>query len=181
MRVRVPALAFVLGLAAEIVVFVLVAQWIGFGLALLAVIATSVLGGVLGKREGTRAWRRFRAVTEAGERPGPHLTRSLVGLLAAVLLFIPGFITDVIGLALLLPPVRTLAAAGVTNVATRRLGSGTVGTFLGPRRVRVRAGRPTRDPTIRVTVPDTGRPGTAGGPAAGGYGEAIEGEIIDPR
>jgi len=176
MRVRVPALAFVLGLAAEIVVFVLVANWIGFGWALLAVIATSVLGGVLGKREGTRAWRRFRAVTEAGERPGPHLTRSLVGLLAAVLLFIPGFITDAIGLALLLPPARALAAAGVTNVATRRLGSGTVGTFLGPRRVRVRTGRPTRADDVRVTIPDTGGPAPAGG-----HGDAIEGEIIDPR
>lgn len=181
MRVRVPALAFVLGLVAEIVVFVLVAHWIGFGLALLAVIATSLLGGLLAKHEGTRAWRRFRAVTEAGERPGPQLTRSLVGLLAAVLLFIPGFITDVIGLALLLPPVRALAAVGVTNVATRRLGSATVGSFLGPRRVRVRAGRPTRTPTtstatVRVTVPDSGGPAPAGA-----YGEAIEGEIIDPR
>src|SRR5262245_30695960 len=147
MRVRIPALAFVLALAAEIVVFVLVAHWIGFGLALLAVVATSILGGVLAKREGARAWRRFRAVTEAGEKPGPHLTRSLVGLLAALLLFVPGFVTDLIGLALLLPPVRALAAAGVTNVATRRLGSGTVGTFLGPRRVRVRTGRSTRTST----------------------------------
>jgi|SRR5215467_10375519 len=159
-RVRTVPLITLVTVVAEVTVFVLVGKAIGYGWAFLALVALSVLGMVLVRREGMRTWRRFRAVTDAGERPGPHLTRALAGLLGAALVMVPGFVTAVIGLALFIPPVRTLAGRGLSRVAERQLSSGMAGQVFGPRRVRVRTGPPTTDPQ-------------PGGP--------IEGEIIDPR
>jgi UPF0716 protein FxsA len=160
MRSRSSGILVALGLAAiaEIVLFVVVGRFIGFGLTILALVITSILGALLLRHEGVRAWVRFREVQAAGDKPGPHLSRAVVGLLAAVLLIVPGFLTDLVALALLIPPVRTLAAGGVAGIASRRLSSAVVGDLFGPRRVRVRAGRPHAD----VTDP-------------------LEGEIVDPR
>src|SRR5438874_9582765 len=97
----------------EIVAFVLVANWIGIGWTILLVLATSLLGGWLLRREGLRAWRAFREVAESGRPPGAEVSRGLLGLGGAMLLAVPGFITDLVGLALLLPPVRAAAGMGV--------------------------------------------------------------------
>ena len=83
-------------------------------------VGLSVVGAVLVRREGTRAWRAVARVAAAGERPGPQLTRALVGLVGAILVAIPGFVTGVIGLALFLPPVRAVAGRGATG--WRRVG-----------------------------------------------------------
>ena len=168
-RIRWTALASVVALVAEVAVFIVVGNLIGFGFAVLAVLAFMALGAVLLRREGGRAWRRYQSVAAVGERPGPHLTRSLIGLLGAVLLLVPGFLTDLVGLALFIPPVRTLAGRGVTVLAGRRLASGAMGELFGPRQVKVRAGRPTR----------AGAGATAGGVV--NDTETIEGEIVDPR
>ncbi len=159
MRVRVRTIPLVVALTviAEVIVFVLVARQIGFGWAFLALLGTSLIGVALVRREGVRAWRRYRAVVEAGERPGPHLIRSLVGLVGAGLVLLPGFITDVVGLALFIPPVRVVASRTLNRVAEREMGSSMAGHMFGPRRVRV-----------YTNTAET----TAGGP--------IEGEIIDP-
>jgi UPF0716 protein FxsA len=168
-RIRWPALALVVTLVAEVVVFVIVGKLIGFGFAVLILLALMVLGAVLLRQEGLRAWRRYQSVAAAGERPGPHLTRSLVGLLGALFLLMPGFITAVLGLALFVPPIRTLASRGLTVLAGRQLASAAMGDLFGPRLVKVRAGRPTRANTNRAgagVTTDT---------------ETIEGEIVDPR
>lgn len=167
MRVRWAALVFVLTMAVEIVVFILVGQLIGFAWTILLVLATSLLGGWLLRREGVRAWSRFRQVAGAGGRPGPHLTRSLVGLAGALLLVVPGFVTDLIGAALFIPPVRTLAGAGITGLVTRRLSSSVASDLFGPRLVRVRLGKPTRGPDTSTAAPAAA--------------EIVEGEVIDPR
>jgi UPF0716 protein FxsA len=148
----------------EIVVFVFVARLIGTLWAVLLVLATGALGGWLLQREGVRAWRALRRAPDAGQPIGEGATAGLVGLLAAVLLLLPGFVTDLFGLALLAPPVRRLAGSGVRRFAERRLPSGTVGDLFGPRRVRVRPGTPT--------APDAPQQPT---------GEVLEGEVIDPR
>src|SRR5262249_21382231 len=101
MRVRWIPLALLISAIIEVVAFVLVADAIGWGYAILLAVATSIVGAMLLRREGTRAWTRFRDVTAAGEKPGPHLTKSVVGLLGAFLLMIPGFVTDAIGVLLL--------------------------------------------------------------------------------
>jgi UPF0716 protein FxsA len=92
----------------EIAVMVQVAHWFGvlnmFGL----LIVVSVAGLFVVKHQGVGAWRRVRAELQMGRVPGAALIDSALILTAGVLLVIPGFVTDAIGLLLLLPPVRHL-------------------------------------------------------------------------
>jgi UPF0716 protein FxsA len=97
---------------AEIVLFVLVAIWIGFLWALLAVVSTSVIGAVMLRMGGGAHVERMSAVL------GPQRVTALQSdsagtmyVLTGVLLLIPGFITDVIGLLLLIAPLRRLLGA----------------------------------------------------------------------
>jgi UPF0716 protein FxsA len=162
-------LGLLLLVVAEIAVFIAVAHAIGGGWALLIMVVASLLGIVLLRREGVRGWRRFRAAAEAGRPPGDQVSHSLVGLLGALLLAMPGFITAVAGLLLLAPPVRALARHGVTRTATRRLSGAMAGDVFGPRRVRVRRGAPDHVPDQEVPV-DTAAPAVEG--------EVVEGEIV---
>jgi UPF0716 protein FxsA len=157
--------------ALEIIVFVLVARTTSFGWAVLLVLLASMAGLVLLRREGLRAWRRFRAATDVGAPPGGQATDGVVGLAGSVLLALPGLLTGVIGLLLVLPPGRPIARRWVTAWAERRLPSAAAGDLFGPRRVRVRPGRPYPDPG--PARPQDRIPPTPGG--------TIEGEIIEPR
>ena len=159
-----------LGLAVlEIAVFIAVVHAIGAGWALLALAAASVAGLALLRREGIRGWRAFRAAAEAGRPPGAQVSNSLVGLLGALLLAVPGFVTALAGLLLVLPPGRTLARHGVERATERRVSSAVAGDLFGPRKVRVRRG------DYRDDVPEP-PPATV---AAGAIeGEVVEGDIV---
>lgn len=153
---RAIALGLPLTAVAEIVVFVLVGNWIGFGWAILAVLAASFAGMMLLRREGMRAWRGFVAAANAGQHPGERVIDGIVGLGAGVLLTVPGFLTSLAGLVLLAPPTRTVARRGVQRWTERRVSSAVAGDLFGPRKVKVHRGAPETD-------------------------GAIEGEIVEPR
>lgn len=157
--------------AAEIIVFVVVAHQIGALAAALILVATSLAGAWLLRGEGVRGWRRFRTAAASGQPPGPAAASGLVGLIGAVLLLVPGFVTDVVGLLLVTPPVRRVAAIGAQRLAERRLSPAAAGSLFGPRRVRVRTGPPRR--------PTPSDSGTADGSDDTGRPPAIEGEIVD--
>jgi UPF0716 protein FxsA len=150
---------------AEIVVFVSVAHAIGGGWALLLLLAFTVTGLALLRREGIRGWRRFRAAAMEGRPPGADVSNSLAGLGGALLLALPGFVTSLAGLFLLLPPGRVFARRGIENFAGRRLGAAAVGDLFGPRRVKVHPGAPVDEPVVSF-------------PAAAISGEVVEGEVI---
>jgi UPF0716 protein FxsA len=154
---------------AEIAVFVAVVHAIGAGWTVLLLAATSVLGLMLVRREGIRGWRGFRAAAEAGRPPGRQVSNSLVGLFGAMLLALPGLISSVAGLLLILPPVRGLARRGVERATERQVSAAVAGDLFGPRRVRVRRGAPvhTPDPEPPVNTPP-----------AQIEGEVVEGEIV---
>jgi UPF0716 protein FxsA len=159
-RVSLVGVGLLVTVVAEIVAFVLVAHWIGVGLTILLVLATSLLGAWMLRNAGLRAWRGLRDAGMTGQRPGPEVTQGLLGLLSGVLLVLPGFLTDLVGVALLAPPVRRVAGRGAQRVVERRVSSAAAGTLFGPRRVRVY----------------TGGPPSEAGPVEG---EPIEGEIVD--
>ncbi|MEV4755090.1 FxsA family protein [Micromonospora sp. NPDC049559] len=167
----VPA-GLLIGVVVEIAVFVLLGRWIGFGWTLLLVLAVSLTGLALLRREGIRAWRGFRAALNAGQPPGRQATDGLVGLAAGLLLAVPGLVSGAAGLLLLVPPVRRLARGRVQGAAERRVSSAVAGDLFGPRRVRVRRGQPD------AAGPGDGAPPP---PPAAGTGPAIEGEIVEPR
>ena len=154
----------------ELTVFVLVGRAVGFGAAVLLVFGASLLGLVLLRREGMRAWRGFRAAAQAGRPPGPEVTDGLVGLLGALLLALPGLVSGVVGLLLLVPPLRRLAGGGVRRATERRVSSMVAGDLFGPRRVRVYRGasQPAPEPAPAPAQQPVTDPG-----------KAIEGEIVD--
>ena len=105
---------FFLGLldwfAAEFAAFVIVAQNIGLGGALLLGVATSLAGFALLGHAGSEAIEQLRsALTGASQKRGDMLD-GLIRALAAVLLIVPGFISDLAGLALAAPSVRQILA-----------------------------------------------------------------------
>jgi UPF0716 protein FxsA len=102
---------------AELFVIVQVAHLVGVLNTVVLLVVVSVVGVALMRRAGLGVWRRARARVEAGEVPGRELIDGVLVLTGAALLAVPGFITDVLGLLLFLPPVRAL----VRTVALRRL------------------------------------------------------------
>jgi UPF0716 protein FxsA len=101
--ITVLVLAFVL---AEIAGFILVGQAIGV-LATLALTVLATLTGVtLLRRQGLATLERAKAEIRARQMPARHLFDGALQGLAALLMILPGFITDIIGLALFVPAVR---------------------------------------------------------------------------
>ena len=117
-RVRLVAGLLVL---AELAVYVLVAQWIGLGWAIVATLATSALGWALLARQGTRALADLRERARTRRSAGAELGNA--GLVAAggLLMVLPGFISDLIGLLCLLPGTRNLVRGALTRLVVARL------------------------------------------------------------
>lgn len=98
---------------AELAVILQVGQLIGPWYTILLLLAVSAAGAWLVKREGLGVIRRFRRQLEAGAIPGKELADGVLILFAGALLLTPGFITDCVGLLLLMPPVRAVIRASV--------------------------------------------------------------------
>lgn len=94
---------------AEIAAFILVGREIGVGKTLLLVLASAVVGAVLLRIQGFGVVRKIQQAAQTGDDPGRQLVHGVMILIAAFLLIIPGFISDVLGFLLFVPPVRDLA------------------------------------------------------------------------
>ena len=100
---------------AEISAFVAVATLVGAGTAFLLMLATSLLGFVLLRRTGRRGLANLRAAVDGiqvndGSRRRPE---DLLTIVAGLLLFLPGFLTDLAGMALLIRPVRSFCGNAI--------------------------------------------------------------------
>ncbi len=98
---------------AELAVILQVGQLIGPWYTIVLLLAVSAAGAWLVKREGLGVIRRFRRQLDAGAIPGKELADGVLILFAGALLLTPGFITDCVGLLLLMPPVRAVIRASV--------------------------------------------------------------------
>lgn len=83
-------------------------------------VAVGVIGSWLVKRQGLAWAGRMRRQLEAGGDPSRQVVDGFLVLAAGVLLVLPGFVSDVVGLALLIPPVRAVAARLLLRRAGRR-------------------------------------------------------------
>ena len=96
---------------AELAVFIVVAQQIGAATTLALAVATSLAGILFLRMAGRNTLAEIRAVA-AGRVAEADLGRRFFTILAALLLILPGFLTDLLGILLLLPPLqKTLHAA----------------------------------------------------------------------
>ena len=115
-------LLFVLLPLAELYVIIQVGQAFGALNTIALLIVISVVGAWLMKREGISVWRRFQRQVETGHVPGREIADGVMILAAGALMMAPGFITDLVGILLLLPPVRAGVRAMVLRRAARRAG-----------------------------------------------------------
>ena len=99
---------------------------IGAGPALAIAVGVGLVGAWLARREGVRVLREWQAAVVRGEMPREGVTSSLLVLVGGVFLIAPGFLTDIVGLLLLIPPTRRLVAGWLAAWAQKRLEAHTV-------------------------------------------------------
>ncbi len=104
----------------ELAVIIQVGHVIGTWNTIAVLLVVSFGGAWLVKREGLTVARRFRQQMEAGHVPSRELADGVLILFAGALLLTPGFVTDVLGLLLLLPPVRSAVRATAMHRVMRR-------------------------------------------------------------
>lgn len=155
-RLRLVPLALLLTFVLEVAVLILVGQLIGVGWTIVLLLATSVLGGWLVRREGRRTWRALGEAVRSGEMPSRQMADAVLVWVGGALLLLPGFVTDVIGLLAVLPFTRPVARIGLEVLIARRV-------------IAVVPGAAGSSPTGQARVRRT----------KDASGEIVEGEIVD--
>jgi UPF0716 protein FxsA len=150
-------LALVLLPFAEVAALVAVGRSIGFWWTLGLLVALTVVGVFLVRRETSKTYKALQAAVNSGKMPADEMTDAILVMIGGVLLILPGFVSDAVGLLLVLPFTRPLA---------RRL----LQAFVASRAVAV--------------VPAAGPPGSPGAGSARrrtGPGQVIEGEVVSEQ
>jgi UPF0716 protein FxsA len=122
----------------ELYVIIQVGQAIGVVPTLLLLFADAILGSLLLRHQGRGAWRRFNEALAQRRFPGREVADGAMIVVGGTLLLTPGFITDIFGLLLLIPPTRAMIRRLLRTVFARRF----LIVGLGDRAMRT--GRPTR-------------------------------------
>lgn len=92
----------------EILLIIRVGHWIGAGPTFLLLVAGVVLGALLIQREGRRSLQQMTAALRSGRPSGGGLANSGWVVMGGILLIVPGFITDVVGILLIVPFTRRI-------------------------------------------------------------------------
>jgi len=156
-------LLFIVVPIAELYVIIQVGQWIGVVPTLILLLADAILGSMLLKHEGRGAWRRFNEALAARRFPGREVADGVLIVIGGTLLLTPGFITDIFGLFLLVPPTRAIARRLLKRVTLGRFAVVSVGGggFDGPPSGSGPRPGPSRDYDLEGTaeeVPPNGEP-----------------------
>ncbi len=116
--------AFVAVPLAEIFVLIQVGQVIGAWWTIALLVADSILGSWLIRREGRRAWQALTTALDSGRMPARELADGALILVGGTLMLTPGFVSDALGLLLILPFTRPVARRLLTRLVAARLVSG---------------------------------------------------------
>jgi len=111
---------------AELYVIIQVGQAIGALPTIAILLLDSVLGSMLLRAQGRAVWRRFNEALAAGRMPHREVVDGVLVIFGGAFLITPGFITDVVGVFLLLPPTRALVRAWLARRLSRRVSVGVV-------------------------------------------------------
>jgi UPF0716 protein FxsA len=141
--------AFIVVPLVEIYVIIRVGQVIGAWWTIALLIADSILGSWLVKREGGRAWEALGTALSSGVMPARELADAALILIGGTLMLTPGFVTDLVGIVVILPFTRPVARRALTRVVRRRL------------------------LVMTAVPPNATRPGPEGG------GPVVQGEVVD--
>jgi len=106
---------------AELAVIIQVGQAIGIWWTIGLLIADSLLGSWLMRHQGRASWRRFNEAVAAGRVPTREVLDGALVIFGGALLLTPGFLTDILGLVLLVPPTRAIMRAVLARRLTARM------------------------------------------------------------
>lgn len=95
----------------ELYVIIQVGGLIGIWPTLALLLLDAILGSMLLRHQGRGAWRRFNEALAQGRFPGKEVVDGLLIVVGGTLLLAPGFLTDIVGLILLIPPTRAVVRA----------------------------------------------------------------------
>lgn len=95
-----------LWLIAELVVFFWIAHLIGLGWAILLIVLSSLLGGVLMRHYGITTLQKAQLRMMQGQPPAKEMLKMIAVVMGGICMIIPGFISTSFGLFLLIPRLR---------------------------------------------------------------------------
>lgn len=176
-------LLFILVPIVEWKLLVAVDARLGLGATLGLIVFTGILGASLARRQGLAVFAGLQAELAAGRSPARQLVEGVLVFAAGLVLLTPGFLTDVVGFLLLVPPVRALLAQRLQARFASGAGSGRmrVHVFGGPGA----GGDGARGPFDAAGGPGAGpqpRPGPGPVPAPGGRRpEIVDAEVVEVR
>lgn len=153
---------FVLLPAAEFTVLFLLGREIGVLNLIAAVALAAIIGGGIARTRGFQQWKQWQQSVSAGKMPDEGVMGGILILAACLFLILPGFVSDVIALALLIPPIRRLVA----GVLRKRFA-----TKLELRRIQVDGRGGVAGPGIGPFIP----------PGRGGGEKEVGGERLDRK
>lgn len=156
-------LLFIVVPIAELYVIIKVGEAIGILPTLAILIGDALLGSMLLRQQGRSAWRRFNAAIAENRFPGKEAADGVMIAVGGTLLLTPGFITDIFGLLLLLPPTRALIRRGLWRLLRHRFRV-VEGPPGGPRAPGAPWGRPYDVEGSAREVPPNGEPPPASRP-----------------
>ena len=114
-------LLFIVAPAVELYLLVQVGGRIGVLPTLALIFLMGVLGWNVLRHQGASTWRRIQSELQAGRMPAREVVSGLCLFAAGILLITPGFLTDVVGLLLLVPPIRNLVAGLIARRLAPRM------------------------------------------------------------
>ena|SRR5689334_12089420 len=138
-------LLFVVVPIAELAVLIQIGQAIGVWWTIALLVADAVIGSMLARSQGRTTWRRFNEAIGEGRVPAREVMDGALVVFGGALLLAPGFITDILGVFLLLPPTRAFVRA----LLVRRYAGRMVASMSGPRVSRGPGGAGSRSPRAR--------------------------------
>jgi len=145
---------------AELYVIVQVGQLIGLWPTLALLLADAILGSMLLRQQGRSAWRRFNEALAQRRFPGKEVADGVLVVIGGTLLLTPGFLTDIFGLLLLIPPTRAVARRVLRRLTIGRfmvVGMPGRGPAPGPNRGTARDDRPYDFDATAEEVPPEGK------------------------
>ena len=100
----------------EVYLLLRFSEYVGFSSAILLVLGTGVVGVTIAKSQGFRTLAQIQGKLEQGIIPTKELVESFLLVVAGVLLIIPGILTDILGLILLIPFIRSRVSQNLINL-----------------------------------------------------------------
>ena len=117
---------FIIAPACELGVLLWSGKTFGLLPTVLMIIATGIGGAYLAKYQGLLTIKKVQEQMNRGIMPGEEMIDGICILVGGCLLLAPGFITDIVGLLLLLPPTRSLIKPSIRKMFRRKMNRNTI-------------------------------------------------------